>query len=199
MADTSFDDFLHDDNPDGWEYNPSAWRERLPIILLAFIGIALAAYLLLFQWRMIETIWEPYFGRSGRRGLRRLWLDSPIRIPGGLIALLGFFSVAVTMTIGRADRWRSMPWMVLLSGGLTALWGLICMVVMALQPLVQESANTTCLLTTGLAALLVGPAMDEVLATLQYLRVVYDDGDSVWQALWGISVDEEFDDVPWRT
>jgi hypothetical protein len=199
MADTSFDDFVHDDSPDGWEYNPSAWRQRLPIILLACVGAALAAYLLLFQWRMIDTIWEPYFGRQGRRVLRRLWIGPPMRIPGGLIALIGFLSIAATMAVGRAHRWRSMPWMVLLSGGLTALFGLTCMVGCALQPILHESTSTVCLLTGGVAVLLVGPAMDEVLATLQYLRLVHDDGDSVWRALWGISFDEETDGVPWWT
>ena len=38
--------------PKGWSYNPSSWKQRLPIMLLAFFGFLMARILPLFNWDM---------------------------------------------------------------------------------------------------------------------------------------------------
>jgi hypothetical protein len=40
-------------------------------------------------------------------------------------------------------------------------------------------------LASALISVMKGPAMDEVLASLQHLRRVHDEGGSAWAALWG--------------
>src|SRR5437868_6598628 len=39
--------------PPGWDYNPATWAQRIPILALAAIGFILAAYLALYQYRII--------------------------------------------------------------------------------------------------------------------------------------------------
>jgi hypothetical protein len=39
---------------------------------------------------------------------------------------------------------------------------------------------------------MIGPAMDEVLASLQFLKREHERGHSVWRAFWGLSRE------PWR-
>ena len=35
--------------PPGWSYNPASWGERIPIIILAIIGVGIAGYLASYQ------------------------------------------------------------------------------------------------------------------------------------------------------
>ena len=48
--------------PPGWESNPSAWNQRLPIVGVALVGFAIATYLALFQYGVVDAVWEPFFG-----------------------------------------------------------------------------------------------------------------------------------------
>jgi hypothetical protein len=40
---------MNADVPPGWSYNPAAWSQRTPIVVLAAVGFVLAAYLALYQ------------------------------------------------------------------------------------------------------------------------------------------------------
>ena len=51
----------NDGIPPSWNYNPATWGQRLPIIVLAFIGGGIALYLTLFQWNAVGSIFEPLF------------------------------------------------------------------------------------------------------------------------------------------
>jgi hypothetical protein len=53
--------------PAGWSYNPSTWSERVPIVVLALGGFAIASYLALYQLRLISGVWEPFFGSGSER------------------------------------------------------------------------------------------------------------------------------------
>jgi hypothetical protein len=47
--------------------NPSPWRERLPILLLAAIGLGLASYLAAYQLGFIGKVWDFFFGPGSER------------------------------------------------------------------------------------------------------------------------------------
>jgi hypothetical protein len=89
--------------PPGWTSNPSAWRERLPIIGLAALGAAIAAYLASYQLRVVQDVWEPFFG-DGSRTI----LDSPVStvlpIPDAALGLLDYVADAVTGVKRRRGR-----------------------------------------------------------------------------------------------
>src|SRR5689334_20724871 len=85
--------------PPGWNYNPAAWRERIPIIVLATIGFVMAMVLALYQYRIISSVWEPFFGRGSV-----IILNSPISkllpISDAALGAFGYILDAVTGAIG---------------------------------------------------------------------------------------------------
>ena len=82
-------------NAPPWDYNPSSWRQRVPICLLAAVAFLIAAYMGLYQWRLIGDVWDPIFGDQSKQVLdsdvseeMRRWF----RIPDaafGAVAYLG--------------------------------------------------------------------------------------------------------------
>src|SRR5690349_20403946 len=74
-------DECHDsDTPPGWSYNPSSWSERLWIVCVAGIGLAVSAYLTLYQIGVVKQVWEPWFG-SGSRTVLNSFLSHVLPIP----------------------------------------------------------------------------------------------------------------------
>ena len=57
--------------PPGWNYNPSAWSQRLPIIALAFVGFYIARYLAGYQLGHIPNVCKPVFRRVCERSQER--------------------------------------------------------------------------------------------------------------------------------
>ena len=71
--------------PPGWERNPSTWSQRLPIIVLAVVGFAIATYLTLVQIGAIDTVWEPFFGDQSRQILRETWVSQLLPFPDAFL------------------------------------------------------------------------------------------------------------------
>jgi hypothetical protein len=51
-------------NAPPWNHNPSSWRQRVPICLLACVAFLISSYLALYQWRLIGDVWDPFFGEG---------------------------------------------------------------------------------------------------------------------------------------
>lgn len=45
-----------------YKYNPSAWKQRVPIALFALVAAGICLHMALFQWGIIQTVWDPVFG-----------------------------------------------------------------------------------------------------------------------------------------
>ena len=85
------------ERPPGWSYNPSAWSQRLPIVALALVAFGMALYMALYQWRVIDTVWDPVFGAGSQRVLdsheseqMRKWM----RIPDSALGAFGYLTEA---------------------------------------------------------------------------------------------------------
>jgi hypothetical protein len=169
--------------PPGWNSNPSAWGQRLPIVALALIGFAVATYLAMFQWGLVTTVWEPWFGEGSRMiltsGVSRL-----LPVPDAALGALGYLVDAVTGLVGGRARWRTMPWIVVLFGVAVGPLGAVSIGLVILQPVLYDAWCTLCLASALVSVLMIGPALDEVLASLQHLRRVHDRGGSVARAFW---------------
>lgn len=155
--------------PPGWSYNPSAWSQRLPIVGLALVGFAIASYLALYQWRILTDVWEPFFG-TGSEVILNSGVSRVLPIPDAALGAAAYVVDAVTGLFGGRDRWQRWPWMVILFGLVVGPLGAISVLLVILQPLFYDAWCTLCLASAVVSVLMIGPAMDEVLASLQVLR-----------------------------
>lgn len=177
----------HDNGiPPGWDYNPATWSQRLPIIVLAVVGVAIATYLSMFQFEVLDTIWEPFFGDGSRRVLTSD-ISHILPIPDAALGAFAYLVDAVAGAIGGTRRWKTMPWIVVVFGIAVGPLGVISIMLVVSQPVLVGAWCTLCLASAVVSLAMIGPAMDELLASLQYLRRVQDDGRSVWRAFWGMS------------
>jgi uncharacterized membrane protein len=173
------------DVPPGWDYNPSAWSQRLPVVALAVVGGLLAAYLALYQVRVVGRVWDPFFGRDSERVL-----DSKISrllpVSDAALGAFGYLLDAVTGLVGGRRRWRTLPWLVVLFGVLVGPLGVVSIALVIAQPLAVGAWCSLCLATAAISVAMIAPAMDEVLASLQYLKRIRDqDRTHFWPAFWG--------------
>lgn len=173
------------DTPPGWDKNPSAWSERLPIIALATVGFGIAGYMALFQLGVIATVWEPFFGDGTRRVLTS-HISEAFPVSDAFLGAMGYLLDAVSGSIGGTDRWRRMPWVVVLFGFAVGPLGITSLALVMLQPLAVDAWCTLCLVTAVISVLMIGPAMDEVLASLQHLRREALRGRSFWRLFFGL-------------
>ncbi len=178
---------MSDDNsiPPGWQYNPASWGQRLPIVALAVLGGLIATYLALYQYRVFNTVWEPFFG-DGSKVVLNSKTSRVLPISDAALGALGYLADAVAGVIGGTRRWRTSPWIVVLFGLAVGPLGSISILLVILQPVLYASWCTLCLTTALISVLMIGPAMDEVLASLQYLKRVRSERGSVWRAFWGL-------------
>lgn len=177
-----------DDRPPGWSVNPSAWSERLPIVVLALVGTFVAGWLALYQQELTDTVWEPFFPGGTETIVRESGFSKFFeRFPVGDAALgaFGYFMDAATGVIGGTKRWRTMPWIVVVFGIFVGPFGVLSIMLVVMQPVLYSAFCTLCLVSAVISLAMIGPAVDEILASAQYLRDVRDDGGSAWWAFWG--------------
>ena len=170
-------------SPPGWDNNPSSWGQRLPIVGLALVGVAVSGYLSLFQLHVIGTVWEPFFG-DGSRIILTSRVSHVLPIPDAALGAFSYLLDAVTGAIGGRERWRRRPWIVVVFGLAVGPLGAVSILLVILQPVLLDAWCTLCLTSAVISLAMIGPALDETLASLQYLRRVYDRGDSLWSAFW---------------
>lgn len=170
--------------PPGWDYNPSTWNQRVPLIIIAIAGFFIALYLGLYQLKVFSTVWDPFFG-DGSIKILNSPLSKALPVPDALLGAFGYLLDAVSGIIGKTQRWRTMPWIVVLFGIAVGPLGLVSLLLVIAQPVIVNAWCSLCLVTAVMSIVMIGPAMDEVLASLQYLQRVKRSGFSVWKAFWG--------------
>jgi len=172
--------------PPGWSYNPSTWGQRIPIVVLAVAGTCIAGYLALYQLEVISSVWEPFFG-NGSRTILNSGISDILPIPDAALGAIAYVVDALTGIIGGTRRWRTMPWMVILFGIAVGPLGLVSILLVILQPVLFNSWCTLCLASAVISIWMIGPAMDETLASIQYIKRVRDSGKPGWKAFWGFN------------
>ncbi len=170
--------------PPGWDYNPSTWPQRLPLVAIASLGVVIAAYLSLYQFKLIHTVWDPFFGNQTEK-----ILTSPVSklfpVPDALLGAFGYIVDAVSGVIGGTERWKTKPWIVIVFGVAVGPLGLVSILLVISQPVLFNAWCTLCLCSAVISVVMISPAMDEMLASLQFLQRVKRSGNSVWKAFWG--------------
>ena len=169
-----------------FDYNPAAWSQRIPICVLAGVGFLIAAYMGLYQWGLIDSVWDPVFGEqtekvldSGTSERMRGWFGVPDS-SFGAIAYLGdlIFGLA-----GSTRRWQYRPWMVLIFGFDVIPLGIVSVILVVMQGAVVGYWCFLCLVTALISLILIAMAYDEVWASIKYLHRVWKESRS-WRVLW---------------
>ncbi len=170
--------------PPGWDENPTAWPKRFSFAARAFVGLCIATYLTLYQVGVLANAWDPFF-RSGSREVLTSAFSRSLPIPDASLGALAYLTEVVLSFIGGRDRWRAVPWTTIALGFVVGFGSVVSILLMIVQPVVVGAWCTLCLASAFISLTLVGPGMEELLATLQMLKRVRADGHPVWRALLG--------------
>jgi len=170
--------------PPAWKYNPSSWDQRVPLVIVGFIGFCIAMYLAFYQMHFVNTVWDPFFD-NGTEQVLTSKLSQKFPVPDALLGAFGYLLDVVTGIIGGTRRWKTKPWIVIIFGVAVGPLGLVSILLVISQPVIVGHWCTLCLCSALISVIMISPAMDEFLASLQYLQRVKHQGLSVWSAFWG--------------
>lgn len=140
--------------PPGWDYNPAAWSQRLPIIALAVIGLLTSRYLAAYQLGHVDSVWEPFFsgGADPKNGTEEIITSDVSRawpVPDAAVGALTYALEILTGIVGSTRRWRTMPWLVLLFGLMIVPLGVVSITFIVIQPILIGTWCTLCLIAAA--------------------------------------------------
>ena len=180
-----------DANAPPWRYNPSSWRQRVPICLLAGAAFLVSACMALYQWRLVGDVWDPVFGEQSKQVLdsavserMRRWF----RAPDAALGAFAYLGDLVFGLAGSTRRWQDRPWLVVLFGLDVIPLGIVSAVLVVLQGTAVGAWCFLCLVTAVISLLLVFFAYDEVWSCMLYLHRIWKKTGSariVWDSFWG--------------
>ena len=174
-----------------WRYNPSAWRQRIVVAVVATPAFLISVYLGLYQWKLIDTVWDPVFGDQTAQVLESdvsHTMSSWFRVPDAVLGALAYLGDIIFALAGSTRRWQYRPWLVVLFGLDVIPLGIVSAVLVFMQGAVVGAWCFLCLITAVISLILVYLAYDEVWSCLKYLREVWRDAKSgviLWNTFWG--------------
>lgn len=170
--------------PPAWDYNPSTWKQRIPLVAIGLIGLGVSLYLAAYQLQFIQKAWDPFF-RGGTEKVLTSPLSKKFPVPDALLGAFGYLMDVVSGVIGGEDRWKTKPWIVILFGIAVGPLGLSSIFLVIAQPVIVGAWCTLCLCSALISVIMISPALDELLASLQYLQRIKKSHLSLWKAFWG--------------
>ena len=174
-----------------YSHNPSAWSQRIPICLLAFVAALISAHLSLYQWGLIDSTWDPIFADGSNTVLKSGTAERMYRLLGihdAALGILAYLGDAILGLAGSSRRWQYRPWLVVLFGIDVIPLGIVSFVLVLCQAFIVGAWCFLCLVTAAISLILVYWAWDEVRVSLTYLWIVWKqnrDKRSLWDAFWG--------------
>ncbi|MCL3882930.1 NAD-dependent epimerase/dehydratase family protein [Marivita sp. GX14005] len=161
--------------PKGWSYSPSDWFQRLPVIVLAVVGLLVSRYLTGYQLETIDGVWEPFFpgtleGKNGTEQIITSSVSEAWPVPDAGVGALTYALEIIVGAVGSARRWRTMPWLVVLFGIMIVPLGAISIFFIVIQPIVIGTYSTLALIAAAAMVWQIPYSLDELVATYQFLR-----------------------------
>lgn len=169
--------------PPGWNYNPSAWPQRVGIIGFAFMQFFVARLMATYQLGHTDEIWDPVFG-VGTRNVLDSDVSKAFPVSDAGFGAVTYLIEALTGFLGGTRRWRTMPWAVVLFGVMIVPVGVVSIVLVVLQPVAVGAWCFWCLITATLTVVMIGPAIDELVATGIFLKRARREGQSLGRVFW---------------
>jgi len=182
--------------PQPWDYNPSSWPQRIPICLLAMVAFFIAAYMGLYQWRLVDSAWDPVFGTQTEQVLDSdvsEWMRRWFLVPDAVFGAIAYLGDAIFGLAGSTRRWQYRPWLVVIFGIDVIPLGIVSAVLVVLQGTAVGAWCFLCLVTAAISLILVYMAFDEVWSCLLYLHRVWKqtrDPRLWWKTFWGYRTEE---------
>jgi nucleoside-diphosphate-sugar epimerase len=171
--------------PPGWTYSPSSWLQRLPIIALSLFGFLIARYLTAYQLGHIGAVWDPFFsGGNGKNGTEFIITSDVSRawpVPDAGLGAVAYMIEVLMGAMGTATRWRTMPWMVTFFFILVVPLGGVSIFFIIIQPIVIGTYCALCLMAALAMLIMIPLALDEVVATGQYMLRTVRRGRPFWR------------------
>jgi nucleoside-diphosphate-sugar epimerase len=161
--------------PPGWSYNPSGWAQRAPIIMLAVVGLYVSRYLAGYQLEHIPAVWDPFFAgsptdpRNGTEEIITSWVSTSFPVSDAALGGYTYLLEILTGLVGSRQRWRTMPWLVLLFGLMIVPLGMTTIAFIVIQPVVLGTWSTLALVGAAAVLLQIPYSLDELAATCQFL------------------------------
>lgn len=161
--------------PKGWDYSPSDWFQRLPVIMLAVVGLLISRYLTAYQLGTVDSVWEPFFsgtvpGKNGTEQIITSEVSEAWPVPDAGIGALTYALEILVGIIGSSRRWRTMPWLVVLFGIMIVPLGAVSIFFIVIQPIVIGTYSTLALIAAAAMVWQIPYSLDELVATYQFLR-----------------------------
>ena len=172
-------------------YNPSSWNQRVRVAVIAVAGVLGSVYLALFQWGLIDGVWDPLFGRQSEQVLLSDVSHRMTRlmgIPDAALGALAYLGDILFALAGSTRRWQYRPWVVIVFGIDVIPLGSVSVIMVVLQGTVVGYWCTICLVTAVVSIVLILLAYDEVWSCLLYLRAAWRRTESpkaFWWLFWG--------------
>lgn len=173
-----------------FRYNASTWSQRIPLCVLASVGCVTATYMGLYQWGLIDSVWDPVFGDQTEKVLRSetsLAMERWMLVPDAILGALAYLGDAVYGLAGSTRRWQMRPWMTMLFGLDVIPLGLVSAILVFMQGAVVGYWCFLCIFTAFISLLLIYFAYDEVWACLKFLRFAWANTErgEFWNIFWG--------------
>jgi uncharacterized membrane protein len=172
--------------PPGWDYNPSSWEERLPLLALALLGVAISFYLTLFQVGAISQMWDPIFGSASSAAVIHSPISRLLPIPDASLGALAYLAEVVLGALGGPARWRTLPAVVLLYGLVALGLGVVSTLLLITQGALVHAWCLLCLGSAAISLTILGVCFGETLAALQHLKDAARRHESLPRALLGL-------------
>ncbi|QMT60826.1 vitamin K epoxide reductase family protein [Legionella sp. PC997] len=183
--------------PPGWDFSPSSWFQRLPIIILAYIGFFISRYMAAYQLGHIEHVWEPFFvgylpdAKNGTEEIITSSISKAFPVPDAGLGAAVYILEILTGIIGGSNRWRTMPWLVLLFGIMIVPLGIVSITFIVIQPILLNTWCTLCLIAAVAMLIQVPYSFDELIATSSFLWRRWKAGRPVLKILFVGDSEEE--------
>mgnify|MGYP006180824285 CR=1 FL=1 len=177
--------------PAPFDHNPSDWSQRVPIAVLALVGFFISVYMGLYQWGLIDSVWDPFFGEQTEKVLKSdvsHKISSWVGVPDAILGAVAYLGDALFSLAGSTRRWQYRPWMVVIFGIDVIPLGGVSAILVMMQAFVVGSWCFLCLVSAVISLILIGFAYDEVWASLVYLNRVRKRAETrgqFWSAVWG--------------
>jgi hypothetical protein len=119
-------------------------------------------------------VWDPFFrgGPDPKNGTEEIitsYVSEAWPIPDAGVGAVTYVLEILTGVIGASNRWRTMPWLVILFGIMIAPLGVVSIAFIIIQPVLLETWCTLCLVAAAAMLIQIPYSLDEIVATLQFL------------------------------